>query len=85
MSTGAPNGYGSCQWVRELLMGFQDAAFLPSRASFFNTFFTKCGRGESLGTTTCLKTEVGGMQWHAPCKIHSLQQSLILCQLNFIG
>ena len=29
-------------------------------------------------------TLVGGMQGHAPCKILLLQQSLLLCQLNFM-
>ena len=39
-------------------MVFQDVAFLPSRASFYTTFLKYCGRGESLGTTTCLKAVV---------------------------
>ena len=65
-------------------MGFQDVAFLPSRASFSTTFLKSYGRGESLVTTTCLKTVVGGKQGHAPCKILLLQQSLFLCQLNFL-
>ena len=45
----------------ELLMSFQDVAFLPSRARF---------------STICLKTVVGGKQGNAPCKILLLQQSL---------
>ena len=40
-------------------MGILDLAFLPSLASFSTTFLKYCGRGESLGTTTCLKTAVG--------------------------
>ena len=35
-------------------MGFQDVAFLLSRASFSTTFLLYCGRDESLGATTCL-------------------------------
>ena len=42
-----------------LLIGFQDVAFLPSRASFSTAFKKNCGRGESLGTTACPKTVVG--------------------------
>ena len=36
-------------------MGFLDAAFLSSHASFSSTFLKICGRGEYIGTTTCLK------------------------------
>ena len=43
-----------------------------SRASFFTTFLKDCGRGESLGTTTCLKPVVGGKQGHAPCRMQPL-------------
>ena len=50
---------------RAALGGFQDVAFLPFRASFSTTFFLTC-RGESLGTTTCLKTVVGGEQGMLP-------------------
>ena len=35
-------------------------------------FLKNCGRGENFRTTTCLKTVVGGMQGHAPCKAHLL-------------
>ena len=65
-------------------MGYQDVAFLPSRASFSTTFLKNCGRGESLGTTTFLKTVVGGRQGHAPCEVLLLQQSLFLCLLDFM-
>ena len=64
-------------------MGVPDVAFLPSRASSYTTFLTHCGRGESLGITICTKTVVEGKQGHAPCKIHLLQQCLLLCKLNF--
>ena len=43
-------------------MDFQDVAFLPTKASFSATFHNNCGRGESLGSTTCLKTVVLGKQ-----------------------
>ena len=60
-------------------MAFQDVAFLFSRATFYTTFPSTCGRGESLGTTTCPKNVVGGKQVHyAPCKILSLRQSLFV-------
>ena len=56
-------------------MGFQDVAFLSSRASCFTTFLKYCGRRIGLGTTTCLKTVVGGKQGHAPCKILLLHKA----------
>ena len=65
-------------------MGFGDVVFLPSRASFCITFLKNCGRGEGLMATTCLRTVVGGKQGLAPCDILLLQQSLFLCQLNFM-
>ena len=49
-------------------MGFQDIAFLPTRASFSTTFLKNCGRGESLGTTTCPKTVVGVSKGMLPVK-----------------
>ena len=74
-----------CFWVGELLqLGFQDVSFLPSWATFFTTFLINCGGGESLRTTTCLGTVVGGRQGHAPCEECLLQQSHILCQLNCV-
>ena len=42
-------------------MGSHDVAFLPSAASFSNTFLKNCGRGESPRITTCLKTAVEGV------------------------
>ena len=42
-------------------MGFQDVAFVPSRASFHNNFFLKdSNRGQGFRTTTYPKTVVGG-------------------------
>ena len=64
-------------------MGFQIAEFLP-QASFSTTFLKNYGRGESLRTATCPKIMVGGKQGHASCKILLFQQSLFLCQLNFM-
>ena len=71
-------------WVGELLIDFLlDVAFLPSWASFSTTFHANCCRGESLWTTTCLKTEVGVKQWHVPCKIHVLELRLGLSKGMF--
>ena len=39
--------------------------FLSSRGGF-STFVQNCGSDESLGTTTCLESVVGGRQGHAP-------------------
>ena len=39
-------------------MGFQHVAFLPCRATLSTTFLKHCGRGESLGSTTCHKSVV---------------------------
>ena len=64
-------------------MGFQDVAFLPSRASFYTTFLKNCGGGCEVGTVTYNKAVVGGKQGHAPCKMFPLQQILILCHLFF--
>ena len=52
----------------DLLRGFQDVEYLPSRASFFTTFLKNCGRGESLRTTTCLKAVVGVSKGMLPVK-----------------
>ena len=62
---------------RETHNPFQDVAFLP-QANFSASFLKKYDRGESLGTTTCLRTVVGGKQGHAPCKIPFLQQRLVI-------
>ena len=63
-------------------MDFQDVVFLPCRDSFSTTFLKNGGRGEGLGTTTCLITVVWGKQGHAPFKLLTLQQCLFLCQFN---
>ena len=60
------------------MMSFQDVAFVPFRASFFTTYLKVCGRGESLGTTTCLGTVVWGTQGHAPCKILLLHEAFFV-------
>ena len=36
-------------------------------------------------TPTCLITVVGGRQWHAPCRLLLLQQSLFLVREEFLG
>ena len=66
-------------------MGFPDVAFQPFRASLFTTLLKNCGRGESLETTTCPKTVVGGKQGHAPWKIPLLQQTLFFVPIKFHG
>ena len=45
--SGALNGFSGCSVL----------SFL--RLFFFTTFLKNCGRGECLGTTTCLKAAVG--------------------------
>ena len=63
--------------IRDLLMGFNDVAFLPPELVFHH--ITKnCGGGESLRTTACLETVIGRRQGHALCEILSLQQSFFL-------
>ena len=49
-------------------MGFQNVAYLPSRANSSTTFLTICGRGESLRTTTCPKTMIGASKGMLPVK-----------------
>ena len=51
---------------------------------FSTTFLKTCVRGESLRTSTCHKTVVGGKQGHASCIILLLQQNPFLCQLDFM-
>ena len=58
-----------CGWGVGTPEGFQDVAFLPSGASFSAIFLKNCGGGESLRSTTCLKTVVRSKQGHAPCKM----------------
>ena len=66
-------------------MGFHDVVLLPSRASFSTTFLKNCGRGESLVTTTCHKTVVGGRQGHAPCRILLLHKACFCVSVEFHG
>ena len=66
-------------------MGFQDVVFLPIRASFFTTFLRNCGSGDSIRTTTCHKTVVGGKQGNAAYKIFLLQRSLFFVSVEFHG
>ena len=61
----------------------EDVVFLPTEATF-PPHFPKIVVEVSIWTTTCHKTVVGGKRGHAPSEIHSLQQILFLCQLNFI-
>ena len=58
-------------------MGFQDVAFLPSRASFSTMFLKNCGRCKSLRTTTCPKTMAWAKQRHAPCKYSCTTKPLL--------
>ena len=41
--------------------------------------------GESLGTTTCLRTVVWGKQGHAPCEILLLHQTPFPLLVKFCG
>ena len=61
--------------VDELLIGYQDVA------GFYTTFLKYYGRGECLGTTTCLKTVVKGV---LPVKYFSYNKVSFLCQSNFM-
>ena len=72
-------------WIGDLLMRFQDVAFLPSRANFSTTFLDNCGRGEMLEITTCSKTVVEGKKRHAPSKIILQNQSLYVVSVQFNG
>ena len=51
------------------IMNFLDVAFLPSKPSFSTTLLKNRHRSESLGTTTCIQTVVGGYQGHVTCEI----------------
>ena len=70
--------------VGRILVGFQDAVFTPKLA-LHTTFPKNCGRGESLGNTTCPKTVVAGKHGHAPCEISLLQQSWIQIRISWIS
>ena len=66
-------------------MGFHNVTFLLSEASFSATFLNNCGRGESLRTTTCLRSLVGCRQGHDPCEILLLKQSLFVSVKSYRG
>ena len=70
--------------VAELLMGVTGCTVPAIQSLFSTTFLKNCGRGEGLGTTTCPITVIGGRQGHAPSEILLPQQSLFLCQFNFM-
>ena len=59
-------------------MGFQDVAFLLSRASFSTAFHKNYDTVESHGTSTCLNTAVGDMQGHAACRKTFVPTKLLL-------
>ena len=59
-------------------MSFLDVAFLPSLASFSTTFHKNCGKGDSLRTTSCLRTVVEAKQGHAPYKILLLHKAFFV-------
>ena len=70
---------------RGALGGFTGCSVPAPRASFYTTFLNICGRGESLGTTTCLKTVVGVIMGMLPVPpVLLCQQSLLLRKLNLI-
>ena len=60
-------------------MSVQDTAFLLPEAFTSTTFLKHCGRGESLGTTTCLITVVGVSKGMLPVKYFSFLKSFLLC------
>ena len=65
-------------------MGFQDVSFLPSRPGLYTTFLTNCGRGESLGTITCLRTVVGVSKGMLPVKyFHSNKASFRVSRISW--
>ena len=69
---------------RELQSGFQDVAFLPSRASFCSTFLKNCDRCYDLGTASCLQA-VGWMsKGMLPVKSFSYNRSYFLCKCRHV-
>ena len=67
---------------RELIMGFQDVVFLPSRDSFSIIFLENCCRGESLVTTTCLNTVVGVSKSMLPVKYTPLKPLFVSVEFH---
>ena len=61
--------------VVELLIGFQNVAVLLSLSSF-SAFLNNYGRGDSLGTTICVKTNFWGKRGYAHCKMLLLQENV---------
>ena len=71
--------------VGEPHLGFQDVVFLPPiQRQLFHHIFFYCCRGESLVSTTCLRTVVFGKHGHAPCNDHFAPTNPLLCQSNFM-
>ena len=58
------------KWVvgRGDLSEFSGCIVPAPRACFSSTFHKNCGRGESHGPTTCLRTVIGGKQDMLPVK-----------------
>ena len=52
----------------ELIIGFRNVAFLPSEASFYETFLKNSSRGKVFGTAICLKTLVAVSKGMLPVK-----------------
>ena len=69
--------------VVDLLMGFQDVAFLLSRDSFSKTFCEDCGRGEILGAATCLRIVMGVNKAFSP-SITLVPRNPFLCQSDSV-
>ena len=66
-------------------MGFQDAVFLPTSASFCATFVEHCDRFYyTLGTTICLQMSVARVSNGMPLLSTSAQQILFLCLSTFM-
>ena len=62
------SGRGTLNWI-------SGCSIPASRTSFSTTFLKNCGRGESLETTMCNKSVVGGKQGHVPCRILLLHKA----------
>ena len=71
-------------WAVELLVGFQDVAFLPSLAELSTTSMKFFFRGRVLRTTTCPKTLVGVSKGMLPVRYHHSNKASFLCQSNFM-
>ena len=70
--------------VGEFTPNWFSGCSVPAIPCWFSiTCHESCGRDESLGSTTCLKTVVGGKQGHVLCKILLPQQSLFFVSVEF--